>query len=112
MLRGTDDNGYGFERKHSNIYQPTAVELKITASTGKHNTNSYMKGLGFRWLTPLSTMFQLYRGSQFYWWRKPEFPEKSTDLPQVAYKFYRIMLKRIHFAMSGIRTHNISGNSH
>ena len=47
MLRGTDDNGYGFERKHSNIYQPTAVELKITASTGKHNTNLYMKGLGF-----------------------------------------------------------------
>jgi len=47
MLRGTDDNGHGLERKHSNIYQPTAVELKITAPTGKHNTNSYRKGLGF-----------------------------------------------------------------
>jgi len=57
MLRGTDDNGHGLERKHSNIYQPTAVELKITAPTGKHNTNSYRKGLGFWWLTPLSTMF-------------------------------------------------------
>jgi hypothetical protein len=57
-------------------------------------------GLGLGYLTPLSTIFQLHRGGQFYWWRKSEYSEKSTNLPKVTDKFYHMLYYPVHLSLS------------
>ena len=66
---------------------------------------------GLWYLTPLSTIFQLYRGGQFHWRRKPEYPRNHRPIAS----HWQILSHNVVSStprLSGVRTHNINGNRH
>jgi hypothetical protein len=69
-------------------------------------------GLGLWCLTPLSTIFQLQRGNQFYWWKKPDTPGENHRPAASHWQSLSQKLFRVHLAMTGIQTHNFCGDRH
>jgi hypothetical protein len=76
---------YHIQDNHTNLI-PMVYHIQ------DNHTNHYTIGLLHGSLQKVSVvlivgfglgLFQLYRSSQFYWWRKHEYPEKPINLLQV-----------------------------
>jgi len=93
----------GFDRSEFKLaFNYNILSTRLTCSWNKVINIFYIiYGLGLWCLTPHSIIWYssyIVAVSQFRWWRKPEYPEKTTDLPQVTDKFYNIMLYWVHLA--------------
>ena len=83
-----------------------AMYDQLHGCVNKFSISGRIKTFQF-WFMVLNATFNSFSIISFYWWRKPEYPEKSTDLSQVTDKLYHILLCRVHLPMNRVRTHNL-----
>jgi hypothetical protein len=55
----------------------------------------------------ISAIFQLYRDGPFYWWRTPEYSEKTTDLSQVTNILNNDTCICIYMALKNVDIHTM-----
>jgi hypothetical protein len=97
-----------------NLYNPTHFPGPLVCRIGQiplYMLFWAMSLLGIWCFTPLSTIFQLCHGCQFYWWRK----RSTRRNHRSAASHWQTLSHNVASStprLNGIRTHNVSGDRH
>jgi hypothetical protein len=76
------------------------------------HTYRYTSGCRDRMVGGFTTTYALYDGGQFYWWRKPEYPEENHRPVTSHWQTWSNNVVSSTPRINGIRTHNFSGDMH
>jgi len=76
------------------------IQIFQNFESRSNDVHSHVLLLRVRWL---KRRWTIYGGCQIHRWKKPEYPEKTTDLPNGTDKLYHLMLLPVDLARKGQR---------